>query len=265
MGLPRYDEIHLPLLKLIMENQIHNLKQAEEILSIEFGLTNEDLNERVPSGGRKFYSQVSFSKMLLVKAGLVFKKRTPFRATDKARNLVEQNPKKITKRYLIELAEEKYGAKIQKDNIEEEELKLESFDEYLRQLKTLNETYFEKISGLVLAKVYNIDFSSCVEITPPMNDGGVDGIIRLIEDHKVYFEAKIRSRPIGVKLLREFVGGIEGYDGKVGYFVTTSTAFTTPAVKYVNNLKNKDIKLINGYELVKLIFKYNLENEIIIR
>ena len=90
MALPRYDEIHLPLLKLFLSKnrRIYSLKEAVKILAKEFGLTHEELNIRVPSGGRKFYSQVSFSLMLLTRAGLIFKDVKPFRATDKARRII---------------------------------------------------------------------------------------------------------------------------------------------------------------------------------
>lgn len=50
-------------------NPIHNLKQAVEILAIDFDLTNREVNEQVSSGKRKFYILVYFSKMLLDNAG----------------------------------------------------------------------------------------------------------------------------------------------------------------------------------------------------
>lgn len=268
MSLPKYDEIHLPLLKLFLNRSkhIHSFKEAVEILAKEFGLTDDELNKRVPSGGRKFYYQVSFSKMLLVRAGLVFDKKIPFRATDKARKVIAQNPNKITKRCLDDLAKDRQKDKIIKEKILKQKLILKRNNDYLEKLKQLDDPdYFERISGLVLAKVYNKDFLSNIEITPSSNDGGIDGIIHLGKDEnsKIYFECKLKSNyPVGEPLLRNFVGALEGVNGTKGYFITTSR-FTSEAVKYVNKLRYKDIVLINGHTLVELIFKYSLENEII--
>jgi len=266
MALPRYDEIHLPLLKLIHNSSIYSIKEAVEILAKEFDLTDEELNERVPSGQRKFYAQVSFSKMLLVRAELVFKNITPFRTTDKARKVIAQNSNKITKRCLDELARERQEVQISKRKNIAQKLILNSNDEYLQKLKEIDDSnYFERVSGLVLSKVYNTDFPSNVEITPPSNDGGIDGIIHLGKDEKskVYFECKLKKDyPVGEPLLRNFVGALEGVYGTKGYFITTSR-YTSEAVKYVDKLRHKDITLIDGHKLVELIFKYKLENEII--
>jgi restriction system protein len=57
-----YDEIHLPQLKLINGGSVYRLKDVVEALSQEFNLTAEVMNEQVPSGSNRFYSQVSFSR-----------------------------------------------------------------------------------------------------------------------------------------------------------------------------------------------------------
>lgn len=267
MALPRYDEIHLPLLKLILHKRIHNIKEAVGILAKEFCLTLEELNDRVPSGTRKFYSQVNFSKMLLVEAGLVFRNITPLRATDKARSIIAHNPKKITKRLLDELAGRKQAQKIQKQKSEVNKQLQNSYDEYLKKLlKEINDpVYFEKLSGMVLSKVCNIDCSSQVEITPPSNDKGIDGIIHLSKNEvsKVYFQSKFLSYgTVGAPLVQQFSGALDGVYGTKGYYVTTSK-FSSKAYDYVKKLRSKEIILIDGHKLVELIFKYNLENEII--
>ncbi|MDQ0999779.1 restriction system protein [Neobacillus niacini] len=263
MPLPRYDEIHLPLLKLIHNKRINTLKDAVEILAQEFGLTHEDLNQRVRTGRLKFYSQVSFSKMLLVRAGLVFKEFIPLRTTDKARQVLKHNSKKITKRYLDDLATVKENMKIEKEQEIAKKARLDSYDEYLQKLKSLSPSSFEQITGLVLSKGYNLDYMKRVEITPPTNDFGIDGILHLSDKEKVYFQSKrFNKGSIGVPSIQQFVGALEGIYGTRGYFVTTSK-FAKKAYKYVDSLKEKEITLIDGHTLVELIYKYKLENEII--
>lgn len=265
MSLPRYDEIHLPLLKLIHGKHIHTLKDAVEILAKEFGLTQEEQNERVNSGRLKFYSQVSFSKMLLARAGLIFNNVIPLRATDKANQLLKQNPLKITKRFLDDLATAKKKAKIQKEEEIAKETLLNSHDKYLTKIKSnVSPSEFEQITGLILSKVYNVDFTKSVEITHPSNDFGIDGIVHVgdCEESKVYFQSKcFSSGSIGAPSIQQFVGALEGIYGTKGYFVTTSK-FSPKAYKYVNRLKGKEITLIDGHKLVELIFKYKLEDKI---
>lgn len=266
MSLPRYDEIHLPLLKLIHNQRIHTLKEAVEILAKEFDLTQEELNESVNSGGQKFYSQISFSKMLLARAGLIFNNVTPLRTTDKANQLLKQNPPKITKRFLDDLATDKEKAKMQKEQEIAKETFLNSYDDYLIKIKSSVSPFeFEQITGLVLSKVYNLDYTESVEITPPSNDSGIDGIVHVdeCEKSKVYFQSKFFSKnSIGAPSIQQFVGALEGVYGTKGCFVTTSQ-FSPRAYKYVKRLKEKEIILIDGHKLVELIFKYKLENEII--
>lgn len=264
MALPCYDEIHWPLLNLITYRKIYSLKEAVNILAEEFGLTNEELNERVPSGVKKFYSQISFSKMLLIRAGLISKDIKPFTVTTKARKLLAQNPTKITKRCLDELANDMQVKVIQKEKDKAHKLLTNSYKEYLNKIEKTNDSYFEFISGLILSRIYNVNFLVDVEITPRNNDGGIDGIVHLgeNEESKIYFQSKLRrGYSIGQPLVRDFSGALDGVYGTKGYFITTSK-FSSEAVKYVRKLRHKEIILIDGYKLVELIFKYKLENEI---
>ncbi|WHX92021.1 restriction endonuclease [Peribacillus simplex] len=269
MALPSYDDIHLPLLKLIVNHRIHSIKTAEQMLAQTFELTDEELKEKHKSGIREFFYQVTLSTIRQIEAGLIFPRFIPFKTTDTARQLLAKKPKKITNRDIDELIKRRKNLKAQKEEELARQALLNSYDEYLQELKTLNETYFERVTGLVLSKVCNTDFLSNVEITPPSNDGGIDGIIHLGEsdESKVYFEAKCYTDGIiSRKLVQQFSGALDPYDGIVGYYVTT-VKFTKRAKEYVDSIKKvkryKDIRLIDGHRLVELIFKYNLENEVI--
>ncbi|MGE1054631.1 restriction endonuclease [Bacillus cereus] len=269
MALPSYDDIHLPLLKLIHNNSVDSLKEAVEVLEKEFCLTDEDLDKKVKCGVRKFYSQVSFSKKRLIEAGLIFKGVKPFRTTDNARELLTGKSKKITNHDINELIKMKQALKAQREEELEQQLIFKRYEKYLQKLKKVHYTYFEEICGLVLSRMYNVDFLECVEITAPSNDGGIDGIVYLGEDEdsKIYFESKrYSSGSVGRKLVQQFSGALDPflnpYKGVKGYYITTGK-FARKANDYVEEIKRcKDIILIDGDKLVELIFKYKLENEI---
>ncbi|PEV93976.1 hypothetical protein CN442_00775 [Bacillus thuringiensis] len=258
MGFPKmYDDVHLPFLHLVHKYPIKSVKEAVGILAHYFNLTNEELNERVNCGRKKFYSMVSFSLKRLMDAGLIFREVKPFRATDKARKLLARKPNKITNHDLNVLIKRKPTVKLQK----------QEYDEYLEKIRNINETEFEHLSGLVLSKIYNVDFVKQVEITPPCNDGGIDGIVHLGEESKIYFESKIKGiyYSVGEPLLRNFTGALVIRNGRTGYYFIT-TRFTSEAIRFVEALKIADVKvnitLIDGHKLVELIFKYGLQGKL---
>lgn len=273
MALPKDDEIHLPLLKLMYDRRIQSIKEAEKMLAQTFELTDEELKEKHKSGIREFFYRVAYSIIRQMKAGLIFPKFDPFVTTDTARQLLAKKPKQITNQDIDELIKQKRIRKAQREEELARQALLNRYDEYLLKIVEINEKdkdscFFENVSGLVLSRVLNVEFSK-VEITPPNNDGGIDGIIHLGEgeESKVYFEAKCYTNgSIGRKLVQQFSGALDPYDGIRGYYVTT-VKFTDRAEKYVEKLKKvkryKDITLIDGHKLVELIFKYKLENEII--
>lgn len=268
MPLPRMDEIPLQLLKLIMNQKIYSIREAKELLIKKFGLTQTDLSIKDSSGIGKFNKNVILSYALLVLAGLVYKNSKPFVAMDEAKKIIRRNPSEVTISYLNELAKAKQERKLKKEKDLTRQNLIKKYDLILKKIK-MTETEFEHFSGLVLSKVYNVDFFKFVEITPPKSDGGIDGIIHLGEDtkSKVYFQSKFKDNryPIGEPLLRDFTGALVARKGNKGYFVTT-TRFSGEAIRYVEKLKdpeiNKNITLIDGHKLMELVFKYNLENEL---
>lgn len=267
--LPIDNDIHLPLLRLITDQRINSIKQVEQMLARTFELTDEELKEKHQSGIREFFYRVALSIIRQIEAGLIFSRFKPFRTTDTARKLLIKKPKKITNQDIDELVKRRKNLKAQQEKELDRQSLLIGYEKYLQGLKTLNETYFERVTGLVLSKVCNTDFLSNVEITPPSNDGGIDGIIHLGEgeESKVYFEAKCYTNgSISRKLVQQFSGALDPYDGIRGYYVTTAK-FTKRAEEYVEKIKKvkryKEIELIDGNKLVELIFKYKLENDII--
>jgi len=266
MGLPRYAEVHLPLLKLIYNQRIHCIKEAEQLLAKYFNLNDMEINERVGSGGRKFHVQVNFSFKLLKEAGLILNKIKPYKATDSARKLIKSNPKRITRSYLNYLIKTSKQKKLEDDKALKSQMQIEI---NLEKILKMNETEFEYFSAFVLSKKYNLDYFIDVEITPPNNDGGIDGILHIgkTPESKIYIQAKKKRKKysIGEQLLRDFTGAMIVRKGRIGYFVTTSS-FTEPAVTFVEKLKDQEmnITLIDGQKLVELFLKYELEKEIIL-
>ena len=70
-NLPTRNEIHQPLLALLSDEKEHRWSDIVEKLAEHFSLTDTELNERVPSGYKRFYHRCSFAMQDLKKAGFV--------------------------------------------------------------------------------------------------------------------------------------------------------------------------------------------------
>lgn len=256
------ERIFLPLLELIVDyKQVDNVKFATELLAKRLNLTqlNMDVDEE-----SALYEQVNSVIALFIKAGLIFDGIDSFIATIKARKLVEQAPSEITEHFLNQLAKERMEKKVGEIK---KELLIKRNAKYLQKLRKVDKKYFAHVAGMVLSKVNNTDFSRNLQIIDGRNDGGIDGIIHTREGgrSKFYFQAKCydkNDKSVAPKLLREFAGALLGVEGQKGYFVTT-IGYNKNVIKYVEKVrKYVDITLIDGNELVTLIFKYGLENKI---
>ena len=97
MTVPNYQNIMLPLLKLAGDGEDHLMRDAFEELAEDFGLTEEDRRELLPSGTQTVWeNRVGWARTYLKKAGLVeYKKRGSFTITNIGLNVLKSNPTKL--------------------------------------------------------------------------------------------------------------------------------------------------------------------------
>ena len=77
-NVPTRKEIHQPLLALLSDGEEHRWSDIVEKLADHFSLTDKELNERVPSGHKRFYHRCSFAMQDLKKEGLVESSRREY-------------------------------------------------------------------------------------------------------------------------------------------------------------------------------------------
>ena len=96
MAIPDYQTIMLPLLKLANDGQEHFLRDAVEMLADEFGLTDEERKELLPSGQQAvFVNRVGWARTFLKQAGLLeTTRRAYFRITERGRQVLSENQTK---------------------------------------------------------------------------------------------------------------------------------------------------------------------------
>lgn len=276
MTIPTHDELMLPFLQVLSDGQEHRINEVVDKLAKEFNLTQEEIAEEIPSGGRKFAGRVGWARTYLKGAKLIdSSKRAFFIINDRGRKALIDKPDKILQ-YLKQYPEYlEFMGIHKKDNVQtkfETCEKIETPDEMLAQAQ---ESYKDNLQSELLSKLKQIDpvkFEQIViqlmekmnygvgSITPKSHDGGVDGIID--EDElgleKIYLQAKRYSdNKVNEKEMVYFIGALTRAKVQKGVFITTSE-YSEKAVKAAKESANLRIKLVDGEELTKLMIKHNL-------
>lgn len=280
MGVPDFQSINLPLLKLASDKKEHSMREAIDILAQEFGLSEEDKNELLPSGLQSvFDNRVGWSRTHLKKAGLVeSKKRGYFNITDEGLKVLAENPPKITNEYLSRYPEfVKFRTGNKKDKLSKsksnhEDLTPEEVLEYSYQklrdnivqelisnVKLCSPEFFEKlVVDLLINMGYGGSRRDAGKAIGKSGDEGIDGIIK--EDKlgldTIYIQAKRWESTVSRPEIQKFAGALQGQQAKKGVFITTSS-FSQGAKDYASIIDSK-VVLIDGEQLSQLMIDYDI-------
>jgi len=277
LTIPDYQTFMLPLLKILGDGEVHTLSECIDRLAAGFNLTAEDRKEMLPSGAQpKLNNRVSWARTYMAKAGLVEKVgRGQFRITERGKDLLQKNPDRIDKRVLetypefIEFKSRPPSAKIppglgpqpDEKNSPEERLEESYFAirdsvarDLLERLKKGSPSFFERVViDVLVAMGYGGSRKDAAEALGGTGDGGVDG--RIKEDKlgldTVYIQAKRWEEPVPERVIREFVGSLEGKKARKGVLITTSS-FSPKVRDYVERAE-KRIALIDGETLAQIM------------
>ncbi|NMB25737.1 MAG: restriction endonuclease [Firmicutes bacterium] len=282
MAIPSYERIMLPLLNLCEDQQIHKMSALQEELADFFGLTDDERNERLPGGQRKFSSRFYWAGYYLRRALLLHSpERGYLQITSRGLKLLEERPdvidSKLLRRY-PEFVRFKFPTKTEASihEMDEEdgtrtdtpieileatylELRQSLVEELLEQTGTRSPGFFERlVIDVLLAMGYGGSREDAGEALGTSGDGGLDGLIK--EDRLgldvLYIQAKRWSDPVGRPVVQGFAGSLDGVGTRKGVLITTSR-FTSDAIEYVNRI-DKRIILIDGRELAELMIDYGV-------
>ena len=285
--IPDYQTLMLPLLKFVNEDREFSMHESINYLAKEFSLSEEDLNEWLPSKKQKtFYNRVYWAKAHLKMAVVLENtKRGFFKITERGIKIIADNPEIINVKYLMSkftdysdmisgFRKDKketgsinpIESDIQINKTPEEEIETgyqkirQSLEqELLSKLKSVHPYFFEKIVIELLVKMgYGGSIAEAGKATRYINDEGIDGIIK--EDKLgldvIYIQAKRWEGSVVRPEIQKFVGALAGQRAKKGVFITTSS-FSKDAVAYATQMDVKII-LIDGEDLAQYMIDYNL-------
>ena len=280
MAVPDFQSIMLPLLKIAGDGQEHSGQEFLEKLAKHFELSDEDLNELLPSGKQtRFYNRVGWARTYLIKSKLMeMPKRSFYRITQRGKEVLASNPDRIDMNFLKRFPEyiefkEKGHEKEDKEQDKEvdestpEEVLENAYQEIrdtlaqdvLENVMSCTPAFFERlVVELLVAMGYGGSRRDAARAVGQTGDEGIDGIIdedRLGLDI-IYIQAKKWTNSVGRPEIQKFVGALAGRRARKGIFITTSS-FSSEAVRYVSEIDTKVI-LIDGKRLAELMIDYNV-------
>jgi restriction system protein len=289
MAIPDYQTLMLPVLRIAGDGQEHRIGEVVNQLARDFGLTEQELQQVLPSGKQtSFANRVGWAKSYLVQAGLLEStRRAHFKITDRGRKSLLERPPHIDNQYLSQFAEfvqfKERGRVPGTDvpNVVGEAptlpLQAETPDELLRSTVKQIETALKKelldrilaappvffeglIVSLLLAMGYGGSREEAGRIVGRSGDGGIDGVIDqdALGLDRIYVQAKryVAENAVSEPEIRAFTGSLGAAKANKGVFVTTSY-FTQPAENFAERHPFK-IVLIDGERLAGLMIRHNV-------
>lgn len=273
----------LPLLKFSADGEEHTMQEAREGLADMLGLSQDDLEERLPSGRQTtFANRVAWAKVYLTQAGaLESPKRGSFHISDRGRKILLEGPDCISIKYLERFKEfqefrqasnksrtqkvththDDVSSTTPEETLEQayQQLRDEVANELLHLIKSNTPEFFEKlVIHLIVSMGYGGSVKEAGKATRKTADEGIDGVIK--EDRlgleTIYLQAKRWEAVVGRPEIQKFVGALHGQRARKGVFITTSR-FSKEAMDYVGQIDPK-VVLIDGSDLVQLMIDHGV-------
>jgi len=276
----------LPVLEYVADGAVHaTAPEVTDHLARAFQLTEEDLDQRLPSGTQSmFYNRTAWAVTYLSKAGLISRPaRGRIQLTQRGRDVLASKPERIDVTFLRQFPEfEEFRTRSRTHDpavptpeaaeANPEELLFATYEALRKsveadildrlQSESLSWSFFEQ---LVVDLLSAMGFGAGAEdsgrrVTKKSGDDGIDGVIN--EDRlgldAVYIQAKryAAKTPVGRPALQAFAGSLEGQRASKGVFITTSY-FTSEAEDYIRRI-SKRIVLIDGQALARYMFEYGV-------
>ena len=284
MAVPDFQSLMLPMLKFASDGKEHTMQEARDGLAKALGLSQSDLDERLPSGRQTtFANRIAWAKVYLAQAGILESpKRGKFHISERGRQILSEGLGRIDIKYLERFVEfqefRQAGSKnrIEKvTHVDDKEIRYTTPEETLEQayqqirdevanqllhlIKNNTPEFFEKlVVNLIVSMGYGGSVKEAGKATRKTADEGIDGVIK--EDRlgldAIYLQAKRWEAVVGRPELQRFVGALHGQRAKKGVFITTSR-FSKEAQDYVGSIDPK-VVLIDGSELVQLMIDHGV-------
>ncbi len=285
MPVPDFQSIMLPFLQTLEDGAERSMREMGDLLAAKFSLTESELQELLPSGQAKLFSnRVAWAKTHLKNAGLVDNPtRGRVRISELGRSVLTQAPATVDMKFLRQYESyQRFTGQIKESEDDstdtigiipalDDRTPLELFEssyaklraalaeELLDKLIECSPQFFEQIVVKLLhAMGYGGQFGEG-RVTNYSHDGGIDGVIS--EDKLgldvVCIQAKRWQGTVSRPTVQSFVGSMDLIRAKKGVVITTSD-FSRDAYEFVDRIEGKRVVLMNGKQLAQFMIDHDV-------
>lgn len=282
MVIPNFQETMLPILGAVSDGGVHAWRELRDMCAKVFEATDEELAERLSSGGSRFDSRVHWALTHLVQAGLLTRPhRGHVQITVRGNDVLAAKPDRVDTQLLARFEEYREfntrtrtgsGEQATAADDSQHDTPLEAIAEAVREsnealaTEVLQRVLDQKpvfLEQLVLTLLTAMGYggrAGAAEHWGRSGDGGIDGVVRqdVLGLDRVYVQAKryAADHAVGRPDIQGFVGALHGQQADRGVFITTSR-FSAEARSYVERIPNR-IVLIDGRRLAELMILHNV-------
>ena len=290
MPIPTYDKMLHPILELSTREPVTR-RTAMEAMIRHFSITQEEAEQRIPSGASTFVgNRAGWAMTFLTKAGLIEKVAPKtYRATRNAEPFLKTHPQSITVPDLRGLKgfEEAWeaGRARRRETAKRHEtgehttedststpqeiigremnaLRSDLRERLLQTIVDQSPAFFERlVLDMLIAMGYGGSREDAAEHVGRSGDEGIDG--RINQDSlgldQVLVQAK-RYRPdrtVDRQQIQAFIGSLAGQGVTKGVFITTS-AFAASAREFVARGSTTKVVLVDGQMLIDLMLRHGI-------
>jgi restriction system protein len=237
--------------------------EAVDRVADDLKLSDDVLNETLPSGGSRFRNRVAWARFYLVREGLLdSSKHGVWSLTNKGMEttLTPEQARQIFLKWVKIFQEQRKlkGKEAAAEQVAEGTgaVSKDYREEVLAILLKLPPEGFERLAQRILREA---GFTQVV-VTGQSGDGGIDGFgtlqVNPLVSFKVLFQCKRYAKSVPPSHVRDFRGAMAGRADK-GIIVTTG-AFTAEARREATRDGAPPIELIDGEKLLDMLEKLEL-------
>ena len=282
MAIPKSNKFYRAVLEVAADvTDVLSRREVAERVTEFFPLTEDDLNDMVPSGRRTRVVDRAYNAINELKnAGLLDSPaKGRFRINPQGREYLTNHPGEIQTAELRSMAQSRdensagYQALVfadspdRADDVTPDELMAISHqqhenmlsNEVLDAVKGVSPPGFEQLVVELLEQMGYGDG----RVVGRSGDGGIDGILNQdpLGLEKVFIQAKryVESARVGEPEIRNFSGSLDPHGATKGIFITTAV-FSSTARQTAETISRggKFIRLIDGPELAQLMIRHHV-------
>lgn len=278
--IPDYQSLMRPVLETIQDGSVWSVRDLRSALASRYGLTPDELEERVVSGTRTWDGRVHWAVTYLNQARALSRVgRGQIAIAERGKQLLSRDTAAINVKVLAEFPEfQEFRHRTQEapqevgasepapmlastidpqEQIAQAVMSVEegAAAEVLDRVKAQPPEFMEHlILDLMVAMGYGR-----AEHLGKTNDGGFDGVIHQdsLGLERIYLQAKrYDENGVGRPAIQAFAGALAGAKANRGVFITTSR-FSTGAIDFADRLPSR-VVLIDGPELGRLLVRHRV-------